>query len=150
MFLFMQIHEAARMPDEPRSFCSTWVDHLVLSLPTLALAIDDSLMALVERCVKHLAAGGATSPVQAQSQPTALSADQVGRAYHTCLPFHFTNFDISHLLVCLGGQGRSTQPWGRAFLEPRCYQPHDSSGAGPPSQTAQRCARQLWRQQAHR
>ncbi|KAL3150505.1 hypothetical protein ABBQ32_000323 [Trebouxia sp. C0010 RCD-2024] len=68
------------MPGEPRSFCNTWINHLVLNLPTLAVAIDDSLMALVERCVKHLAAEGAASPVRAQPQSPAMTADQVGRA----------------------------------------------------------------------
>lgn len=76
--LHMQICEAARMPGEPRSFCNTWINHLVLNLPTLAVAIDDSLMALVERCVKHLAAEGAASPVRAQPQSPAMTADQVG------------------------------------------------------------------------
>lgn len=65
--LMMQIHEAARMQDEPRSFCNTWIEHLVVSLPPLAVAIDDSLMALVERCVKHLAAANVVSPAQSQS-----------------------------------------------------------------------------------
>ena len=51
-----------------RSFCNTWVDHLALHLPPLAVAIDDSLMALVERCVKHLASPAL--PARESVQPT--------------------------------------------------------------------------------
>ena len=83
--LTMQICEAARMPDEPRSFCNTWIEHLVVSLPSLEVAIDDSLMALVERCVQHLAAASATSPAQSQSTGQGNTAGQAGRA-NPCSP----------------------------------------------------------------
>lgn len=78
----MQICEAARMPNEPRSFCNTWIEHLVVSLPPLAVAIDDSLMALVERCMNHLAAA---SPGQLQSTGLGSTAGPVGRA-NPCSP----------------------------------------------------------------
>ena len=78
--LMMQICEAARMPDEPLSFCNTWIEHLVVSLPPLAVAIDDSLMALVERCVKHLAAASAVSPAHSQSTGLGTTAGPPGRA----------------------------------------------------------------------
>lgn len=78
--LVMQVCEAARDVAEARSFCNMWVEQLVVQLPTLAVAIDDSLMTLVERCVKHLA-GPATS-LPAQSQPKGLGGaqGQAGRA----------------------------------------------------------------------
>lgn len=80
--LTMQMCEAARMPNEPRSFCNTWVEHLVVTLPPLAVAIDDSLMALVERGMTHLAAA---SPNQLQSTGLGSTAGQMSRAY-PCSP----------------------------------------------------------------
>lgn len=71
----MQICEAAS--HEPRSFCNTWIEHLVVSLPSLEVAIDDSLMALVERCVQHLAAA---STAESQSTEHGSRAGQAGRA----------------------------------------------------------------------
>ena len=46
--------EAYRAASAPRNFTNTWVQHLVLQLPCIAVAIDDSVVALVERCMQHL------------------------------------------------------------------------------------------------
>ena len=64
--LYMQVCDAARGSDEARSFCNTWIEQLVIQLPSLAVAIDDSLMALVERCVQHINSPALT----AHAQPT--------------------------------------------------------------------------------
>ncbi|KAL0034546.1 hypothetical protein WJX79_007807 [Trebouxia sp. C0005] len=48
----LQVCEASPAPEggaESGSFCNTWIQQLALHLPPLAVAIDDSFMALVER-----------------------------------------------------------------------------------------------------
>ena len=76
----MQACEAARDVAEARSFCNMWVEQLVVQFPTLALAIDDSLMTLVERCVKHLASPASSLPVQLRSTGLGGVQGETGRA----------------------------------------------------------------------
>ena len=55
--LSVQLTEALGGEDSSagQPFCNTWLEGFSLQLPPIAVAIDDSLMALVERCVHHLA-----------------------------------------------------------------------------------------------
>lgn len=63
-----------------RSFCNTWVERLALHLPPLAVAIDDSLMALVERCVEHLATSALPAQELVQSTGHRAAPGLMGRA----------------------------------------------------------------------
>ena len=65
MLCCVQLHEAldsSTSAPNARTFCNTWVRGLSVQLPPLAVAIDDSLMALIERCMHQLAP--ANSPLQ--------------------------------------------------------------------------------------
>ena len=73
----LQVCNAASEPNEAQSFCNTWLDHLHVQLPNLAVAIDDSLMALVERCVKSCATS-TESPLERSYQ--AKNRQVTGRA----------------------------------------------------------------------
>lgn len=81
--LSLQVCEASYTQRDraARSFCNTWVEQFVLQLPTLAVAIDDSLMALVERCMQHLVPPAL--PVQGAMQPPGLrrGPGMMGRAH---------------------------------------------------------------------
>ena len=63
-----------------RSFCNTWVERLALHLPPLAVAIDDSLMALVERCVEHLATPALPTQEAVQTTGHRVTPGFMGRA----------------------------------------------------------------------
>jgi len=63
-----------------RSFCNTWIEQLALHLPPLAVAIDDSFMALVERCVHHLASPALPSQGLVQATGHRHGPALVGRA----------------------------------------------------------------------
>ena len=57
-----------------RTFCNTWVEGLTVQLPPVAVAIDDSLMALVERCVHELAPTSSNLLPSQATGPEALSS----------------------------------------------------------------------------
>jgi len=81
--LFLQVCEAPHTPEgdaESRSFCNTWIEQLALHLPPLAVAIDDSFMTLVERCVHHLASPALPSQGLVQATGHRNGPAVVGRA----------------------------------------------------------------------
>ncbi|DBA79124.1 TPA: Protein argonaute-3, variant 2 [Trebouxia sp. C0004] len=79
----LQVCEAAHASGggaDSRSFCNSWIDQLALHLPPLAVAFDDSFMALVQRCVHHLASPALPSQGLVQATGHRNGPAQQGRA----------------------------------------------------------------------